>query len=142
MNQVLKILRKNIYIYFYPHHLENKYQSFWWRCVKQHCVIIHTYIYLSNRNLQIFKLLVRIRKNWPITFAVGVIIQVLPGWLYLYYYPADINHRLCSVLTNNMNLKGPTSCMCVALYNAPSFTSISVCKILIFFLIYILKQCI
>ena len=38
---------------------------------------------------------------------LGVIIQVIPGWWYLYYHPANINHQLCRVLANNLNLKYP-----------------------------------
>ena len=69
-------------------------------------VFIHTYIYQVGA----FKstLLVRLWDNWPITFPLWVIMQVLPCWGYLYYHAANMNHQLCSVLTNNRYFKGPT----------------------------------
>ena len=55
-----------------------------------------------------------------------VIIQVIPGWGYLYYHPENITHKVCYVLTNNVNLKGLFDrYMCVWQRSAFSCPSIS-----------------
>ena len=100
----------------------------------------HTHIYIYQIGLFKFRLLVRQWDKWPITLSVGINYTgtfVLPSWCYLYYHAANINHHLYSVVTNNLNLKGPTCRLWdMWLYDwhsAVSYPPISALKRLIFF---------
>ena len=73
-----------------------------WRCMKQHSVIIHTYIYQVGPFK--FRLLVKILYNLLFIFDVGVKMQVLPSGSYLYFLLTNINGKSCKILTNNLNL--------------------------------------
>ena len=102
----MKIWKKKLKLFF-PSRVFFKYQSFKnrWRCVKQHCIIIHTYIYQTGASNSYY---VRIWGNWLLKLAVvgdntdtsWLVILVLP--------PSKYNSSVVQFFkTNNLKLNGP-----------------------------------
>ena len=96
-------------------------------CMKEHCVIIHTYSYQIGPSN--FILLVKIQENWQVKFDVGGD-NTSTSYCYLYCHPENINHELCSDLSNNLNLRSPTwyiyVCMMTPCCFSPSLLHMSI----------------
>ena len=100
---------EKIYKYFY------KRDGSAWNSTVSSCTHTHTHTHHTHIYIYIYIMWDPSNSDYLLdhcTIAhlhfVGMIIQELPGGWYLYYQPANINGQLCSVLSNNLNLKEPT----------------------------------
>ena len=66
-------------------------------------------LFYEDGLLKLDRVIVKLFADFVIIYICWVIIQGSPTRLYLYYHPtANINGKLCHVLTNNLNLKSRT----------------------------------